>query len=137
MLQKPLVQFWHFLGSNQSNFAFTSTLCYLAKKIQNVTKTSSSILTLLGEQSIKLRLYIYSELLCEKNPIVTKTSTLILTLFREEPIKLHTHLYSMQFGEKKSSSSILTLLGEQLIKLRLHLYSMLFGEKNSKCYKNL
>ena len=50
-----LTLLWEFGTFVQPNYVFTSTLCYLAKKILNVTKRSSSILTLLLERTIKLR----------------------------------------------------------------------------------
>ena len=50
------------------DYSFTSTLCYSAKKSRNVTKTSSSILTLLWEPTTKLRLHLYSMLFSKKNP---------------------------------------------------------------------
>ena len=50
-----LTLLWEFETFVQPNYVFTSTLCYSAKKIRNVTKRSSLILTLLWEHTTKLR----------------------------------------------------------------------------------
>ena len=107
MLQKLLVQFWHFSGSNSSNCAFNSTVCYLAKKMQIVTKPLLQFWHFLGSSR--------------------SNCTFTLICYLSKKIRNVT----------KTSSSILTLLGEQPIKSRLHLYSILIGEKNPKYYKNL
>ena len=82
-----LTLLWEFGTFLQQNYVFTSTLCYSAKKIQNVTKRSSSILTLLWEfETFVQPNYVFTSTLCysaKKIRNVTKRSSSILTLLWE------------------------------------------------------
>ena len=109
-VKKPLeVQFWHFWGSVWRNCIFTSTLCYLVKKIWKIKKKPLEV------QFWHFRGRVW--------PDCIFTSTLCYWAKNIQDLK------------RTNRSSILTLLGES--RTKLHITSTLWNmAKNQKCKKN-